>query len=192
MQRFFYNEKNRITILLKQLNTAMQLYSARHYEADKELVQLLKDCIAMYKDLGYAEKESQVQSLQAEWATSQRGINPYTLVKQITRRNEMTATVAFKILQTLELLLRNDFASGDERIMQASDLISQIIVAALQSGLLTEEQINKIKTQKETESAWKRLGDDGNISLGQKRVLLLVSQIDAHIIFDDLLIPLKK
>lgn len=192
MQRFFYNEKNRITILLKQLNTAMQLYSARHYEADKELVQLLKDGITMYKDLGYAEKESQVQTLQAEWATSQRGINPYTLVKQITRRNEMTATVAFKILQTLELLLRNDFASGDERIMQASDLISQIIVAALQSGLLTEEQIKKIKTQKETESVWKRLSDDGNISLGQKRVLLLVSQIDAHIIFDDLLIPLKK
>lgn len=192
MQRFFYNEKIKCNELLKQLNTAMALFSARHYDADQLLVQLLKDGIQLYKDLGYSEKESQVQSLQAEWATSQRGINPYTLVKQITRRNEMTATVAFKILQAMEILLRNDYVAGDEKIGQASDLISQIIVAALQANLLTDVEIKKIKTQKEIESTWKNLGSDGNISLGQKRVLLLVSRFDALIIFDDLLTPLKK
>ncbi|MEO6136904.1 MAG: hypothetical protein ABIP35_17245 [Ginsengibacter sp.] len=192
MQRFFYNEKIKIGGLLTQLNSTMELFSARHYDADKLLVQLMKDCIQMYKDLGYSEKESQVQSMQAEWAISQRGINPYTLVRQITRRNEMTATVAFKILQAIEILLRNDYVAGDEKIGQASDLISQIIVAALQANLLTDVEIKKIKTQKEIESTWKKLGSDSNLLLGQKRVLLLVSRFDALIIFDDLLTPLKK
>jgi hypothetical protein len=98
----------------------------------------------------------------------------------------------FKILQALEVQLRTYYLVGDEKLQQARELISQIIVAALQGGLLTNLDIKNIKTQKQTEAAWKKLGEDANISLGQKRVLLIVSPYDAFILFDELITTLKK
>lgn len=192
MQRFFYNEKIKITALINQLNAAMDLYNNRHFDLDKVLIGLLKNCIQLYKDLGYADKESQVQTLITEMVTAQRGINPYTLLKQNIRRNEMQQIVSFKILQSLELLLRTDYAAAEAKLAQAADLVSQIIVAALQAGLLTDAEIKQIKTEKEREAAWKKLDADANISLGKKRVLLLVSSFDALLLFDDLLSPLIK
>ena len=192
MQRFFYNEKIKITALINQLNAAMELYNNRHFDLDKVLIGLLKNCIQLYKDLGYADKESQVQSLMTEMVTAQRGINPYSLLKQNIRRNEMQQIVSFKILQSLELLLRTDDSAAEAKLAQAADLVSQIIVAALQAGLLTDDEIKQIKTEKEREVAWKKLDADANISLGKKRVLLLVSSFDALLLFDELLAPLIK
>lgn len=192
MQRFFYNEKIKTTALINQLNAAMELYNNRHFDLDKVLIGLLKNCIQLYKDLGYADKESQVQTLMTEMVTAQRGINPYTLLKQNIRRNEMQQIVSFKILQSLELLLRTDYGAAEAKLAQAADLVSQIIVAALQAGLLTDAEIKQIKTEKEREAAWKKLDADANISLGKKRVLLLVSSFDALLLFDDLLSPLIK
>ena len=192
MQRFFYNEKIKTTALINQLNAAMELYNNRHFDLDKVLIGLLKNCIQLYKDLGYADKESQVQSLMTEMVTAQRGINPYTLLKQSIRRNEMQQIVSFKILQSLELLLRTDYNAAEAKLAQAADLVSQIVVAALQAGLLTDAKIKQIKTEKEREAAWKKLDEDVNISLGKKRVLLLVSSFDALLLFDELLAPLIK
>ena len=192
MQKFFYNEKIKITALISELNTAMELYNNRHFDLDKVLIGLLKNCIQLYRDLGYADKESQVQSLMTEMATAQRGINPYTLLKQNIRRNEMQHIVSFKILQTLELLLRTDYNAAEAKLAQAAELVSQIIVAALQAGFLTDAELKAIKTQKDTEAAWKKLDTDSNISLGKKRVLLLVSSFDALLLFDELLATLIK
>ncbi|MFZ4769658.1 MAG: hypothetical protein ACOYLO_05710 [Ferruginibacter sp.] len=170
----------------------MDLFNAKDYATDKALALVLKDCIQTFKALGYADKESQVQSLKAELVTAQRGMNPYTLQKQNMGRNEMFTSVMFKILQALEVQLRTYYLVGDEKLQQARELISQIIVAALQGGFLTNLDIKNIKTQKQTEVAWKKLGEDANISLGQKRVLLIVSPYDAIILFDELITTLKK
>ena len=169
MQRFFYNDKSKISALITQLNTAMELYNGRHYNSDRELVKLLQDGIRDYKALGYPDKESQLHSLQAEFVTAQRGINPYELKKQQLRRNEMLQTVQFKILQALELQLRTDYTAADEKLQQASALVSQIIVAALQGGFLTDKDIKKIKTPQDLETAWKKLDADANILLGKKK-----------------------
>ena len=192
MQRFYYNDKAKIAALLNQLNVAMELYSGRHYNSDGQLVKLLQDGIRDYKALGYPDRESQLHSLQAEFVTAQRGINPYELKKQQLRRNEMLQTVQFKILQALELQLRTDYTAAEEKLQQASALVSQIIVAALQGGFLTDKDIKKIKTPQDLETAWKKLDTDANILLGKKRVLLLVSKFDALILFGELLEPFKN
>jgi hypothetical protein len=187
MQRFFYNDKTKIAALINQLNTAMELYNGRQYNSDKELLKLLGNGIRDYKALGYPDKESQIHSLQAEIVTAQRGINPYTLQRQTLRRNEMLQTVQFKILQALELQLRTDYTAAEETLQQASVLVSQIIVAAVQGGLLNDTDIKKLNTQQDIENAWKKLDADANILFGKKRVLLLVSKFDALILFVELL-----
>lgn len=192
MQRFYHNDKIKISALIQQLNTALESYNSRQYNSDRELLKLLQEGIRDYKALGYPDKESQLHSMQAEFVTAQRGINPYTLQRQQMRRNEMLQTVQFKILQALELQLRTDYSATEERLQQATVLVSQIIVAAMQGGFLTDKDIRKIKTQKDIEDVWKKLDGDANILLGKKRVLLQVSHFDALILFNELLEPFKK
>jgi len=191
MQKFYFNEKIKITALIGQLNAATEKFSAKDYHADTLLMQLLSDAINTYRDLGYSERESQLQVLRAEFVTAQRGVNPISFEKQSIRRHEMTNTISFKILQAIEGLLRSDLEEKNARLQQASDLVAQIIIASMQAGILKNDEIKKIKNQQDLESIWSAIGADANIDLGQKRVLLLINKYDALILFDDLLAPFK-
>ena len=191
MQKFYHNENAKITALLNQLNVVMMKFNTRDFDTDISLLQCLDLSIYTYKELGRIQKESQLQSLKAEFITAQRGINPVTLEKQNIRRHEMTNTIAFKVIQATEQQLRQDFTENENMLKQAGDLIVQIIIAAVQGGLLTDVDILNIKDSKDVENAWNKIGADPNIALGQKRVLLLVSKYDAMILFDDLLSAIK-
>jgi hypothetical protein len=191
MQKFYYNENQKISGLLVLLNSVMKKFSSKDYDTDVMLLQCLDDCINTYQNLGRIQRESQLQSLRAEFITAQRGINPVTLERQNTRRNEMTNAIAFKVIQSTEQQLRQDFIENENILRQAGDLISQIIIASIQGGLLTDKDITNIKETNEVEDAWNKISLDTNISIGQKRVLLLASKYDAIIMFGDLLLTLK-
>jgi hypothetical protein len=191
MQKFYSNERVKITAVLVKLNVAMEKFSSKDHDADASLLQVLVDAIEMYKELGYTEKESQVQMLRTEFVTAQRGVNPITFEKQLTRRHEMVTTICFKVLQAVESILRTDLADKDAKLLEAKELVAQIIVAALQVGLLKDIDINKIRNQHDLETEWAILGKDANISLGQKRVLLIINKYDALILFDELLSSFK-
>jgi hypothetical protein len=192
MQKFYFNENNRLNTLLTQLNSVLSKFNARDIDCDMALLNVLDAGIQAYKELGITKRESQLLSLKAEFVTAQRGVNPLTFEKQLTRRHEMITTIIFKILQSTELQMRNDLTENENRLQQAAELVGQIITAAVQGGQLTGNDIKKINTQADAEKAWQQIGADENISLGQKRVLMLVSRFDALILFDDLLEPLKK
>ncbi len=191
MQKFYHNENAKITALLTQLNGVMNKFNSRDYDTDVVLLHCLEESINTYKSLGRIQRESQLQSLRAEFITAQRGTNPITLEKQNIRRHEMTNAIAFKVMQSTEQQLRQDFIENENMLKQAGDLIVQIIIAAIQGGLLTDVDILNIKESKDIENAWNKIGADPNIALGQKRVLLLVSKYDALILFDDLLSAIK-
>ncbi len=192
MQKFYHKQIQDVKLLLQQLNVAMDQYSHKLYHADETLMTVLNTAIKTYKDLGKSERESQLQALKTELVTATRGINPLTFEKQTTRRAELISIIAFKVMQATETMFRLDVENDQSKLTQANELITQILIASIQSGKLPDADIKKIKTIADAEKAWKKIGADANISLGQKRVLLLISQVDAMILFDDLLMPFKK
>ncbi len=191
MQNFYHNNISKLGVLQESLNLVIIKYTNRDFDTDVALVQYLSGAIAIYKELGKKDRESQLLSLKAEFLTAQRGINPITFEKITIRRNEMVNTICFKILQTVELFLRTDIQQITQIIKEAKEIVVQIIIAGLQTNIITDASIKQIKKQAQIEALWKLLSIDANIALGQKRVLLQVSKYDVWVLMDEVLASLK-
>ncbi len=191
MTRFYLNEKMRLDKALQLLTAALEKYNERAGDADDALKKAFDEAVAIYKELGKSSQESLFQSLKTEWITAQRGINPVTLEKVSIRRNEMVNTIKFKIMQKAQQQLGIDIDEVEAVLKEATTLVSQIIIAAFQARLITAGDIDSTIKEEEIEALWKNIGKDDNISLGQKRVQLLISRFDALLIFGDLLQKLK-
>lgn len=191
MQKFYHNNISKLKTLQLSINLVLQKYNARDYDTDRFLLELLNTAVINYKELGNTDRESQTLALKAEFLTAQRGINPITFQKITIRRNEMTNTIAFKIIQAIELLIRNDLQELEQKILQAKEIVTQIVIAGLQAAIITPIKIKAIKGQKQIEGIWRSLSADPNIALGQSRVLLQVSKYDVWVILDEALASLK-
>lgn len=192
MQKFYHNNLSKLNALQTLLNVALVKYNRKDFDADLALLNCLTSATDTYKALGNLDRENQILSLKAEYVTAQRGINPTTYERVSIRRHEMIQTICFKILQQLELFLRTDTTTIQQILIGAKDILTQIIVAAFQANLITDTTLKLIKTQKDIEVFWIKLGQDGNIALGQKRVLLQVSKFDVFVLLGELLDAVKK
>jgi hypothetical protein len=191
MTRFYLNEKERLNKALQLMIAALQKYNSKDFETDTALKLALDEALLVYKDLGKSNQQSQFEALKAEWVTAQRGINPITLEKVTVRRHEMQGTVKFKIMQRAQQQLAMDVEAVEAVLNEATTLVSQITVAALQAGLISPDDIRRADDADAVEMIWKNLDRDNNILLGQQRVLLMISRYDALLIFGDLLQQLR-
>jgi len=187
MQRFYYNDKQQLTQLLISFNEVSEKFSKKDYDTDKALKQLLDNTIKVYKESGFADKESQLQVLRAELTSIEKNIHPLTYEKVTVRKGEMKTSICLKILQSLEQLLRNDYTHCTDKLQEARDMISQILLAALQGGLVTDTLLDSTNTESELQKMWKLLSTDGNLALAQRRVLMNVSIYDALLLMEELI-----
>lgn len=191
MQRFFFNEKNKTETLNRATITALEKYNHRDYNAEKFLQDVLDNCIVYYKENGTVGRETELLSLKTELTTAQRGINPRTLEKVSVRRNEMQSITTYKVLQTLSEIMRMELEKISTTLNDAKILVGQIILAAIQGGLLDDAKIKAVKKQTDIEKMWNSFSVDANLSLAQKKVQMQVSRPDIIILCDELLAQIK-
>lgn len=192
MQKVYYRDYQLLQHFLDLVIKALGKYNKKDFDYDSFLLNVLSECHTGYGQAGLKQKESKMLSLKSEFITAQRGINPLTFEKVTVRRGEMQATISFKVLQQLEEIVRTDLMEVEAKIKQAEELINQIILAAYQGGILTVERLKKIRTNSSMKKIWNELGKDANINLGQKRVLMIVSEYDAYIILDNVLTRFRE
>jgi hypothetical protein len=134
---------------------------------------------------------SQLESLKAEFATSQRGINPYTLAKAAEGRRGLRKMVAFKILQDVGIMLRQDLGRIETQLKDARQMIEQIVLSAVQTGSLTPDQIEQSVSSEALETIWNGLGNEPTLSAAQKKVLLSASIHDVVIMLGEIFDTLR-
>jgi threonine synthase len=191
MHPFLTQEADQLSDLAGTLSGVFRLYNDRKTEMSDSLLAFLDDAAGVYKARGHQQKETQVLSLKAELVTALRAVNPMTLERVTQRRHEMQNGIAFKVLQSVELRVRNDLEEVGGSLRQAEELLSQIIVAAIQKGLISEATIAETTTQTAIEALWKSIADDADIAIAQKRLLLMVSIYDVYLLLDKLLAGLR-
>lgn len=188
MQRFYANEKKRLAGLLTVLSTVFESFQNAALDFNTQLELFLNQALVVYKELGYTDKETRIQSAKAEMALALRGTNPMTFSKQTQFKREMQQTVAFKILQSCETLLTSDFTFIEEKLNQAEELVGQILLTAYQLQLIPPEIINTdSRSTALISSFWEELSQNENIKLGQKRLLFNISIYDIYLMVDLLL-----
>jgi hypothetical protein len=191
IQQFYSNQQNIASTLLLQVTASLRKYNDRDIDAAIALHTTLDACITAYSKINKTEKESRFESLKSELTTALRGVNPYTLEKVKLHRNEMIKNTAFRILQSSEEIIRTELEGITDRLKQAEELISQIILAAIQGNLIAKDDIKKITTQTAIEKLWKDIGNDAGLNIAVKKVQLMVSQPDITILLAQILETLK-
>lgn len=191
MQKFLINEQTRYEVLIKSLTRTLSKFNNKDYDATQSVIALLKQVITGFEELGNSIKQSEVQILLSEVATAKAGINPINFQKQTTGRLELLHTICLKALQQLQQILAHSYELNNEKLNQAKDLVSQIVTAGIQQGLITAIDIKKYKSTADAEKYCAKMTKNENIALGEKRVLLLVSRYDCLLLFDEIINSLK-
>ena len=104
----------------------------------------------------------------------------------------MQNITAFKVLQLLAESIRQEIIKVLTVLEDAKNMIKQIILAAFQSGILTDAIVRATKTQADIEKMWEGSSADESIPLVQKRVKLFASQPDIIILCDETLTELRS
>jgi hypothetical protein len=191
VQPLLHQEVQQLSGLLRSLIDVFQLYNDQKPGLNGSLLALLDLTAATYRERGRPEREGHTASLKAELTTALRGINPITLERPAVRRHEMQSTIAFKVLQSLESQLRGHLEEATESLQRAEDLVSQILAAGIQKGLITDAIIRDTATQEAIDTLWRSISSDADIGFAQKRVLLMVSIYDVYLLTDKLLSGLR-
>lgn len=191
MQKFLLNEQTKYEVLIKSLTRTLSKFNNKDYDATQSVIALLKQVITGFEELGNSIKQSEVQILLSEVTTAKAGINPINFQKQTTGRLELLNTICLKVLQQLQQILAHCYELNNEKLNQAKELVSQILTAGIQQGLITAVDIKKYKSPADAEKYCAKMTKNENIALGEKRVLLIVSRYDCLLLFDEIITSLK-
>jgi hypothetical protein len=71
-------------------------------------------------------------------------------------------------------------------------MIGQLLLAMLQAEMITMAALAKVKTQPQLEALWKKMGEDKQLLLVQKKVLLQISRYDAVLLLEKCLAALRQ
>jgi hypothetical protein len=192
MIQFYFHNKEQLLLVKDKLVIAFEKNISRDIYATEALLSTIELLATKCKERGLVQCETKALALQSELVTLQRGYHPFNLEKITIKRHEITTAYSYKILQAVEELLRTNLQKIDDLLKEAETLLQQIIIMSIQLGKLNDELIKKLNTQLEVEKFWVSLSTDDNISIGQKRLKLMISTHDVIILLMQQIDKLKS
>ena len=170
--------------LIQKLSILNNLYIQRSYALDTQLIKLLQDSEKFFEQLGATTKASEVSALHVYIQTSIKGINPQTLEKlKLNKRNNIWIST-FHVLSELGILLRDSLYETETQIQEASALIEQLVLSAIQSHLIDDNTLLKMKDLNQIKLLWEQLIQNEQILLIERKLKLSVTQEDIFILLD--------
>ncbi|OLY91193.1 hypothetical protein SAMN05444008_11266 [Cnuella takakiae] len=192
MQRFYHHEVQQYEGLLQLLNGLFEKYNTRDPDVLPALQAWLDKAIATYRGMGKSGLENMALSWKADLVTALRNINPATLERVTQHRYQMQVAIAYRLLQAAGAQLQSDLQGCRQNLDAARSLAAQLVTAALQNGVVTDEQLEAAASQEALEELWKDMAADAGIALGQKRLLMQVSRYDVWILLEEILASIAE
>jgi hypothetical protein len=189
--RLWHSDEQAINGLLAAVSTVLRKLAGRDLDTEAALEKTLAQAVDVFQKIDAAAQASQCELLKAELASAQQGINPYTLQKPATGRREMRRAVMLRIAQTLQAATSEERAAIRARLKEAREIVQQIMLSALQSGLLTRARLEAASTEADAAALWREFGQQDALLAIRKKVHLLIGVFDAQILCGDVLAELR-
>ena len=184
MKTLIHYKKQRIEELISKLSLLNTLYISRSFSFDTQLMDLMKESEMLFEQSGESSKISQVSQLNIYFETAQKGINPRTLEKLKIGKRENVWIAAYHVLDGMSDLMQNSMIKVEFEIGQATELIEQVILSAIQSGLISDIDLKELHDQESIKKLWKNLTQNEQVKLIERKLKLSVMQDDIIIICD--------
>lgn len=146
----------------------------------------LDETIEFFKQFNGIGNESHMKVLKGDHAMIQAGSDPAGQGHVALTRRSHRRQATYKVIKQGLETLNNHYASIDAKLKEAAATIEQIVLAALQGKLLSDEDLKSNADQ-----VWAKMNTDSNLNLMQKKILLTVSKFDALLLLGDLLITIR-
>ena len=184
MKTLIHYRKQRVESFLNRLSSINELYIERSFSFDALLVDYIKESIEFYEQVGESSSSSRISQLNIYLETAKKGINPQTLEKLKTGRRENIWIASYHILDELGSLYQNTLMELELQITQAKELVAQVILSAIQSKLISDDDLNGLHNQDEIRSLWKSLSQNEQVKLIERKLKLSITQDDIIILCD--------
>lgn len=183
MKHVLHLRLQKIESFFSQLQATQQLLMNHNLEAFDQASVLTEAIATHFNDLGQINLAMKVRNIAAQNTLIIKGFEPQTSLKIPIPRREQQFAFESQILINLSEVLDQDFTAIQNNITEASKLIENLVLVALQNKLIKEEIFKDEISQEELEEIWAQLGQIESLALLQKRTYLYVHKLDSLVIF---------
>jgi len=184
MKTLIHYKKKRVEELIAKLSLLNTLYIDRSVSFDTQLTDFMKESWILFEQLGESGKNSQISQLNIYFETAQKGINPQTLEKLKIGKRENVWIAAYHVLNAMSDLLQDSIMKVELEIGQATELIEQVILSAIQLGLISVIDLKELHSQESIKKLWENLTQNEQVKLIDIKLKFSVMQDDIIIICD--------
>ncbi|MEN0049156.1 MAG: hypothetical protein AAF806_19005 [Bacteroidota bacterium] len=177
--------------LLSVLIDLNNLYIARSYEYENSFISFLKNCETFFEQVGNPSNRAKIVQQRAYYETALRGINPYTLEKLKSNKRDNTWTTAFQCLNIIGSVLQDSFEDLMNTLEEGKELLSQIIISAISSKLITEEEITATRKIKDVQLVWGKLLKNTQVKSVEKKLKLSLNQQDIYLLLHQIICRIR-
>jgi len=184
MKTLIHYNKQRLEELINRLSLLNTLYIDRSFSFDAQLIDFMRESEMLFEELGESGKVSQVSQLNIYFVTAQKGINPQTLEKLRIGKRENIWIASYHVLDGMSDLMQASIMKVEGEISQATELIEQVILSVIQSGLIGDVDLKELHDQESIKKLWNNLTQNEQVKLIERKLKLSVMQDDIIIICD--------
>lgn len=170
---------------LGELSDLQARYRSKSFSFDAKFTRWLETVESAFADQETSQQRAEIAQLRSKLATAQEGISPETLTKVPTGRRAMLRGVHFGVLEETNQLLVNLFQRLHEKLSEARTLLDQILLTAMQDGVLPDELLSKGITLEEAQQVWSLLLQHSGMVIACRKLKSQATDQDIYLLILD-------
>lgn len=178
--------------LLSKGRQVLVSYEEKDLDFAHRLKGWLQECDQFFEQHNGPVQRSKIKTLHTDFATVLRGIDPFTFQKFESNKRAQAMSIGYRITKEALLVVMDYYNKIESLLEEARQLIGQIVLAALQGGVITMIELENSNTQAKLDVLWKKIATDKQLVLVQKKVLINVSRIDALLLLEEVRDAMKE
>ncbi len=189
MQELIHNKVQMIEGFFTEFNQIQKLYAEKSFEFESQFLGFLTGMAQYFQTVGNTSQESEVLRILSLIQTVKRGFDPSKMEKITYGKREFFWGVSYVGIESLNNLLQEIYAKEMQKLDEADEMISNLLLNLIQQGLLNDQQIAELSTVAHIEVFWKQLlTQNGSISLINKKLLTKLIAEDIYLIIEKTLL----
>jgi hypothetical protein len=180
-----YHKLSLLDGLLSKGRLVLLSYEEKDLDFAQKLKNWLHECDQFFEQHNGPVQRSKIKTLYTDFVSVLRGIDPFTFQKFESNKRAQAMSIGYRITKDALQVVMDYYNKIETLLEEARQLIGQIVLAALQAGLISLAELENTQTQPALDLLWKKIATDKQLLVVQKKVLLNVSRIDALLLLEE-------
>lgn len=193
MKEFIHHKIQAISNLIDDYNDAQELYIKKSYELEPRFMNLLNSCKAFFESKGSNTEVSKILNIISLYETAKNGIHPFELKKVTVGKRDLKMMMIYHGLEKLYQELDFFYNKEIQKIEEAEELLSSLMISLVQAGSLSDNMLNQLTSIDKIQAFWEELiQKNDSIATINKRLKLKIIDEDIFIIIDKIISKIKN